>query len=110
MAVVADRDTFRELFPTFQLTNNKRVDLALEAAAMQVPVDVWADRAPLGVLYLAAHLLALQPGGQNVRNESKKEGYQSTTYGQQFERMLKQVSVSIERVVVNSEADLIEPP
>ncbi|MCK6585954.1 MAG: DUF4054 domain-containing protein [Polyangiaceae bacterium] len=72
-----DRATFRARFPEFNTADDAYVDAKLAEALLQIDASVWGTKADLGQGYLAAHLLAVSPFGQQARLSSK-EG--ETTY------------------------------
>lgn len=87
--------TWRSLFPEFNTAPDQLVQSRLDQAALTIDVAVWGDRAGEGQAYLAAHLLALAPGGQFARMVSKTG---ETTYGKQHQAMVIQVAGLIFRV------------
>lgn len=88
--------SFRALFPEFNTAPDQLVQSRLDQAALRIDPAVWGSRAGEGQAYLAAHLLALAPGGQFARLVSK-EG--KTTYGNEHEKMVIQVAGLVMRVI-----------
>jgi len=76
---------FRAMFPEFPTgtAEDLHVTAKLSAASLNIDADVWGDRARIGGLYLAAHLLATSPFGMAARLASA-DG--TSTYGNQYEK------------------------
>lgn len=79
---------FPEFTPAVS-ANPAMVDAAIAEAARRIDVDVWGTKSDDGTLYLAAHLLAISPFGQNARLQSKAG---ESTYGNEHARMVREVS------------------
>lgn len=60
------------------------IDRVLVEAARSIDPDVWGDKTEDGILYLAAHRLAISPYGRQMQLVAR-DG--STTYGAEYERM-----------------------
>jgi hypothetical protein len=62
---------FVAYFPEFKgdgsVTTNARLQSYINHAVLRTPSDVWGDLVDQGVLYLAAHLLAISPYGINAK-------------------------------------------
>lgn len=87
--------TWRSLFPEFNTAPDQLVQSRLDQAELQIDPAVWGDRAGEGQAYLAAHLLALAPGGQFARLVSKTG---ETTYGTRYRDLIPMVAGLILRV------------
>jgi len=83
---------FREGFPEFANIPDELVQAKLNQAATSVSATIWGSSYDAGHGYLAAHLLATSPLGQDARLSAEKE---STTYGAEFHRRLKAATVGI---------------
>jgi ABC-type transport system substrate-binding protein len=88
--------TFRSLFPEFNTAPDAVVQSRLDQAQIQIDPAIWGDRSGEGQVYLAAHLLAISPGGQFARLLSK-EG--SSTYQKRYDEMVIMVAGLIFRVI-----------
>lgn len=88
--------TWRSLFPEFNTAPDILVQSRLDQAEIRIDPAVWGVRAGEGQAYLAAHLLALAPGGQFARMVSDKG---KTTYGSQYDEMVIQVAGLVMRVI-----------
>ena len=82
---------FRSMFPEFGDTGADLLAEHLANAATHVPEDTWQHRQREGHAYLAAHLLAISPYGQNARLASA-EG--ESTYGRRYEALRIEVAAS----------------
>lgn len=91
-----DIDTWRGLFPEFSTAPTPLVQSRLDQAAVRIDTAVWGSRAGEGQAFLAAHLLALSPGGQFARLQSEKG---KSTYGDEHEKISIQVAGLIFRVI-----------
>lgn len=87
-----DLSGFRAGFPEFLNVSDELVQAKLNLAAESVSSDVWGSLYDEGHGYLAAHLLASSPMGQDSRLSADKE---STTYFADFRRVLKSATVGI---------------
>lgn len=81
--------TFVIQFPEFGAVDPALVQAHLEAAALEIDLDVWGSKASQGQAYLAAHKMALSPFGNNAKL-SQNNGL--TTYAIHYERLMRQVS------------------
>jgi hypothetical protein len=88
--------SWRSLFPEFNTAPDVLVQSRLDQAALQIDPNIWGQRAGEGQAYLAAHLLAIAPGGQMARLVSK-DG--STTYKTYYDLMVVQVAGLVFRVI-----------
>lgn len=79
-----DAATFKGEFPIFARTDDALVATKLAHAANRIDQRVWGSKYQDGVFYLAAHLLSVEPNGQNARLTSK-EG--SSTYFEEYTRL-----------------------
>ena len=88
---------FRTGFPEFNGVTDGMVQMWLNAAQLRIDQGIWGafgtspnlTNADFGHGYLAAHLLATSPFGQNARMVAK-EG--STTYWQNYVKYMRLVS------------------
>jgi hypothetical protein len=76
-------------FPEFEPAGRTLVDSKIADARLRIDASVWDLKTDLGVKYLAAHLLALSPFGQQARLVAK-DG--STTYGRMHATMVREVT------------------
>lgn len=81
--------TFLIQFPEFAKTDINLVQSMLAAALLEIDPSVWRAKADQGQAYLAAHMLATSPFGQNVRLMAK-DG--TTTYWTRYEKLRGQVA------------------
>lgn len=65
--VAAWRAAFVAVYPEFAAAPTATLDNAIGAALTRTPIDVWGDLHPFGVYALAAHLVAMSPGGEAMR-------------------------------------------
>lgn len=86
---------FRIRFPEFSQANDPFVNANLTAAALEVDTDAWGAKTDEGVMFLAAHKMALSPFGMNARMVSR-DG--STTYWTNYHRLLRQVAFGLGRL------------
>lgn len=89
------RASFVQQFPEFEEINAEpmcqpMIDRCLTSALMFVDAAVWGARFEAGVLYKAAHLLAMTPFGENARLQGDRT---SSVYSVVFEDMLKALPV-----------------
>lgn len=94
MTVTVQR--FIQAFPDFRKTQRSLVQQKLDAAALRIQADTWDDLTDQGIMYLAAHLLTGAPEGEQAR--LKKEN-RATIYWIEFERMRKEVTLGLGRVI-----------
>ena len=111
---------FLNKFPEFQSVDETRIELGLNEAKLQVVEKIWGRFYEIGVLHLAAHILAMQGalnteatnnpqplreisskavGSLSVSYTSGKTGFESesgsyylTKYGQRFLELKKLVT------------------
>lgn len=76
------RDSFGGSRGPFASTPDPVITLRLAIAEARTPTDIWGegDVRLAGVLYLAAHLIALEPGARDMR---KGERAGETVYGRE---------------------------
>ena len=76
--MAADNDVsvaeFLGRFPEFCDAPKPLVSSVLEEAKTRTDCDVWGTKWQFGVLYLAAHLLAINPSSKNMRQCCDAEG------------------------------------
>lgn len=75
-ALVAWRAAFLAVYTEFAAAPTATLDQALGAALTRTPVDVWGKHHALGVYALAAHLVAMSPGGEAMRLAGETTIYQ----------------------------------
>jgi len=80
---------FKGEFPEFAATDDPIVAAALVRAEQRVDPIVWGEKTDQGVAYLAAHLLALAPFGQNARLASNSG---TSIYHEEFRRLQREVA------------------
>ena len=88
-----DVSGFVAKFPEFSEVGDlapASITSAISTARSFVSQSLWGDRYEDGVLYKAAHLLAMTPMGENARLEKSSP---ETTYGLVFKDMLKALPV-----------------
>ena len=68
----------RATFAEFADAPSALVTARVQEALTRTPEDVWGDDHAIGVLYLAAHLLALSPGGEKMRIDNVTTIYGNT--------------------------------
>lgn len=93
---------FRARYPEFDGTDDGLITEFLGMAAIEISNKTWgaygldgqpATKADKGQLALAAHELACSPFGQSAKTTyNNKTGLRRTTYGLEFERMMRQVT------------------
>lgn len=84
-----DAATFKAEFPVFARTDDVLVEAKLRNAVNRVSECVWGTKYQDGVFYLAAHLLTVEPNGQNARLVAK-DG--SSTYFEEYTRLQQLVT------------------
>lgn len=67
------RDSLREAFPSFENAPNDMVDAGIARAVLQVDPEVLGAQTDVAVLFLAAHEIAMDPHGQDLRLVSDDE-------------------------------------
>jgi hypothetical protein len=94
--VAVDFTSFVVAFPAFRNTDRPRVEVKIAEAKRQVDEAVWGELTDDGVGYLAAHLLAIMPGGEHARliprNAKPVRGEALTTYEREYKRLMRQVA------------------
>lgn len=68
----------------FAKTDTGLVQSCLDEARLRVNAEVWGDLTKIGQSWLAAHLIATSPMGQQARKQNAEE---KTTYLVEFERL-----------------------
>jgi hypothetical protein len=88
---------FQRRFKQFKNTYPDVVSLVLAEAALQCDASVYRQMTDSAVAYLAAHLLAIDPQGQDTRlKASELEGTLSTTtYGRRFMDIREMMTVGV---------------
>lgn len=92
---------FRIRFPEFDLATDEYLKFQLDDAALELDETVWGKLYSLGVGYLAAHKMTLSPFGMNAKLMGTIDSvardntvtYSSTTYGRNYQRLLRAVGV-----------------
>lgn len=87
--MAVDFKSFVADFPEFEPAGKPLIDSKIADARLRIDAEVWDLKTDLGVKYLAAHLLALSPFGQQSRLVAK-DG--STTYGKTHMMMVREVT------------------
>lgn len=101
--------SFKVRFPEFIVSGAKEVahdtmlQAYIDAALMRTPTDPWGTYRDEGTLYLAAHLLAVTPFGQNAKLASKVG---DSVYGVEYKRLQRIVTAGRGRVTGYKESDL----
>lgn len=94
--MAVDHTTFVAAFPAFKKTARETVEVKIAEAERQIDRAVWGELADDGIGYLAAHLLAMMPGGEHARliprNAKPVRGEALTTYERQYKRLVKMVA------------------
>lgn len=88
MAVTIER--FLARWPHFAEAPDAAVQEALDAAHKRVSATYWGDRRDEGIMLLAAHTIAIDPGGQFARMVAK-DG--TTTYGNAYEKAADEILI-----------------
>lgn len=86
---------FKVRFPEFKESDDDEIRAKLEDAQSLVNANRWGDRRLQGIGYLAAHLLASAPLGEQARLSLEKRG---TIYGQHYDN-LKRIVVTTPTVI-----------
>lgn len=95
MTVPRNPQTFRGLFPEFDTAPDILAQSRLDQAQVQIDTRIWGTRAGEGQAYLAAHLLAISPGGQFARMVSQKG---DTTFNARYRELVTIVAGLVYRV------------
>lgn len=77
-------------FPAFASGDAAVVQIELANAAKMVSALLFVEQRDDAIGLLAAHRMALRPGGEFARQKSK-DGISRTTYGDQYQAMLMNV-------------------
>lgn len=81
---------FVRRFPEFRDTDEVLVQSKINEAHWRVDETVWGDdKAPTGIAWLAAHMIAMTPMGEKARIGKDKD---STLYYTEFRRMMREVT------------------
>jgi hypothetical protein len=88
--------SFVQNFPEYSKAEKALVQKKLDTALRQIDAAAWGDKADTGQMYLAAHLLAAAPEGEQAR--LKKEN-RVTTYWIEYERLRKAAVMGLGRVI-----------
>jgi len=76
-------------FPELADAGQPLIEAKIAGAELRVGADVWpASVRDQGVLYRAAHMLALSPYGAQAKMVSKSG---ETTYGKQYESLVQEI-------------------
>lgn len=78
-------------FPEFASAPQPVVEYELGVAARSVNSAMFAEQANDAIALLAAHKMALRPGGEFARLQTK-DGTAKTTFGEQYKEMLTHVA------------------
>ena len=78
--------SLRQGFPEFTGTPDSLVQAKINDAGAFVDAGVWGDKYDTGIAYMAAHLLACSPAGQNARMIDPKTA--KTTYKTVFANLV----------------------
>lgn len=65
--LAAWREQFIGVYPEFTAAPTVPVLVAIGAALIRTPKDIWGEHHALGVFALTAHLVAMSPGGEAMR-------------------------------------------
>lgn len=84
---------FKDAFEEYRKTDEATVAAKIRFARQRIDAGVWGDKYDQGVMYLAAHLLAVAPAGQNTK--LKPENAAKTVYWQEYERIRNTVVYGI---------------
>lgn len=91
---------FRVRFPEFGKLPDPTIADAILRASNQTAAGVWGNLADEAIGYLAAHMLALSPYGQQARLEVK--GVPTTTYMMHWKRLARMKACGVGRVAGGS--------
>lgn len=86
---MVDVETLIDRFPEFEGVDAPFLQRYIDAATAEVDPKIWGAKADEGILYLAAHKLALSPAGKAARLQERDK---STTYEKEFRRLVRIVS------------------
>lgn len=90
MAVtVASFAVSRPEFANTAASDPDYVQAMIDEASLEVDAEVWGDKADAGIMWLAAHKLALSPYGNNAELVAK-DG-KTTTYKTHYDALVMQV-------------------
>ena len=76
-------------FPALATAPDELVQIKLDEATLRVNVDAWGNRADMGVHYLTAHLVTLDPAGVKAR---KVNSTGESVYLAEYNRLLRAVA------------------
>lgn len=82
-------------FPEFDDTPDAIVDARIADAVLRVSTSTWGTLTDVGVKYLACHLIAMGPLGEQAKLDLKSgpdAGKSTTEYFLEYERMMRIVS------------------
>lgn len=85
-----DLATFKTQYPELRSAGDTLLQAFLDAAALEIDLEIWDTLSDQGQGLLAAHNLTMSPWGQAARMQPK-DGV--TTYGQKYEKMQSMVAV-----------------
>lgn len=88
MPLVVQWGEFIEAFPEYQDVSRARIERFLDAAERELHPDVWGAKRGDGVLWLAAHMLALSPMGEPAKLATNG----ATSYGTHFDALVMSVA------------------
>ena len=94
--MAVDAASFIIDFPEFSETDTALIDAKIADAVGRVSAETWADLTDQGVKYLAAHLIAMSPLGEQSRLELKAgpdAGKSTTEYFLEYDRILRSVTM-----------------
>lgn len=80
---------FVRKFPVFKDAAPTLIQSKLDDAAGQIFAPTWGDKADQGQAYLAAHLLAIDPMGEDMRLSKDSD---KTVYFMNYKRLVRQVA------------------
>ena len=76
-------------FPEFADIPVADIDFKIADAVGRINAEIWGTLTDQGVKYLACHLLAVSPLGEQAKLETEEGG---TVYFQTYERLMKSVA------------------
>jgi hypothetical protein len=86
--MAVDSALFKIRFPALVTVPDATVDAHLDAARLRTPARVWEDLQDEGVLYLAAHLIVIDPNGIKARLADKSGRSVYLTERERLERTI----------------------
>lgn len=105
MAVTLAR--FKNTFSTFRKTDDAEIEVKLLLAHEMVNAGMFGTKRDIGILYLTAHLVSLDPAGQNAK--MKPENMAKTVYGQTYEKIKRGVTFGFRTAGVAPAGAVNEP-